>query len=163
MKLQVEITRQDYSDLNKFHFVHTRLKKTIIMSILILCFSQFILNYQHFDLIVTIISTILFVAAYSFGIIRSLNKTSNIPDKNGSILGTKDFEFTDDKIIYKSQNSEGSNDWSKIRNLQEGKKAFYLYMDTNMAILIPKRIFKDNTEMTEFRDLVNKKIKPVEC
>ncbi len=67
-------------------------------------------------------------------------------------------EFTDDKIIYKASNSEGSNDWAMIRNVKESSKAFYLYMDTNMAILVPKRAFKDKAEEVGFRDLVNQKI-----
>ncbi|MFI5218853.1 MAG: YcxB family protein [Bacteroidia bacterium] len=158
MRLQIDITRQDYSDFNKFHFRQTKMKRTIIIGMLTVIIVQLFLNREQFDLIATIISTIVCIVVYVFMINRSLNKTKNIPDNNGTILGEKEIDFTDDKIIYKTRDSQGSSNWNTIKNLKESPKAFYLYMDTNMAMLIPKRVFKDTNETEEFRKLVNRKI-----
>jgi hypothetical protein len=159
MKLSIDITREDYADFNKFHFKQTRLKRTIMIGVLAIIITQMIVNGEGFDLTATIISTIVGIGLYSFLIYRSLTKTKNIPDSNGSILGEKEIEFAEDKIFYKTSNSEGSSDWSVVKELKESKGAFYLYMDANMAMLVPKRSFKDDNETGRFRSLVAGKLK----
>ena len=63
-----------------------------------------------------------------------------------------------DKITFKTTNSEGSSDWKTKKKLEESSKAFYLYMDTNMAMLVPKRVFKDKSDEDAFKILVRQKI-----
>ena len=161
MKLLIEITREDYSEFNKFHFIQTKLKKTIIFGLLTVIILQLFLNRDRFDLTATIISTFIAAIFYAFVIIRSLNKTKNIPDNNGAILGEKEIEFTESNISYKTKNSQGTSEWASIKNLKESPKAFYLYMDTNLAMLVPKKVFKDSSEMGEFKELVKRKINNV--
>lgn len=158
MKLTFDISRQDYADFNKFHFLKTKLKRTVITGVLTVVLLQFFLNREQFDLTATIISSIVCVLFYFFAINRSLIKTKNVPENNGTILGQKEIEFTEDKIIYKTANSEGSCAWSTIKKLEESSKAFYLYMDSNLAILLPKRVFKDFSEEETFKKLVRQKI-----
>ena len=161
MKLTFDITREDYFEFNKFHFLKTKLKRTIILGVLTLVILQLFLNREQFDWTATIISSTICVLVYIYAIKRSLDKTKNIPDKNGTILGQKEMEFTDEKIIYKTSNSEGSSGWATIKNIKESPKAFYLYMDTNMAMLVPKRVFKEGADEAAFRNLVNQKINTV--
>lgn len=158
MKLTFDITRQDYLEFNKFHFFDTKLNRTIITGASTVVILQLFLNREQFNWTATVISSIACILVYIFVINRSLNRTKNIPKKNGTILGQKEIEFTDDKITYKTSNSEGSSDWSAIKVLKESSKAFYLYMDTNMAILVPKRVFNNTIEEAEFRNLINRKI-----
>ncbi len=158
MKLTIDISRQDYADYNKFHFVKTKLKRTVITGVLTVFILQVFLNLDQFDLTATIVSSIVSVLVYVFIINMSLNKTKSIPDNDGTILGQKELEFFEDKINYKTVNSEGSNAWTTIKKLEESSKAFYLYMDTNMAMLVPKRFFKDKSDEEAFKTLVRQKI-----
>ena len=158
MKLIVNITREDYSDFNKFHFLKTRLNRTIIIGLLTVIILQYLLNRPEFNLIATVISTIACIVIYIFMIYRSLNRTKNIPDSDGTILGQKEMEFKDDRIIYSTKNSQGTCEWASIKSLKENSTAFYLYMDTNMAMLIPKRSFISNQEQENFRKLIRQKI-----
>lgn len=158
MKLTIDISRQDYVDFNKFHFIKTKLKRTVITGVLTVFILQVFFNHEQFDLTATIVSSIFCVLVYVFVINMSLNKTKSIPDNDGTILGQKEFEFSEDKIIYKTENSEGSSAWTTIKKLEESSKAFYLYVDTNMAILVPKRVFKDKSDEDAFKTLVNQKI-----
>lgn len=158
MKLTIDISRQDYADFNKFHFFKTKLKRTVTTGALTVIVLQLFLNREQFDPTATIISSVVCVFVYVFAINRSLNNTKSIPDSDGTILGQKLMDFGEDKIIYKTQNSEGSSDWKTIKKLEEGSKAFYLYMDTNMAMLVPKRVFKDKLEEETFKTLVRQKI-----
>lgn len=157
MKLTIDISRQDYADFNRFHFFKTKLKKTVITGALTVIIMQLFFNREQFDLTATIITSGVCVLFYVFVINRSLNKTKNIPDNDGTILGQKEIEFAEDKIIYKTANSEGTSDWTAIKKLEESSGAFYLYMDTNMAMLVPKRVFKDKSDEEIFKTLVMQK------
>lgn len=159
MTLTIEITREDYADFNKFNFYSKGLKRTIINGVITIIFLQLLLNYKEFKLAPTLISSVACVLVYFFLIKRSLNKSKNVPDQDGSMLGEKEVEFTDEKISYKASNAEGSINWTAIKSFKESSKAFYLYIDANMAVVVPKRFFKDGTEEMEFRNLVNGKIK----
>lgn len=158
MKLKIDISRQDYADFNKFHFLKTKLKRTVITGVLTLTILQLFLNREQFNLTATIVSSVVSVLVYLFVINRSLKKTKSIPDNEGTILGQKEMEFADDKIFYKTANSEGNSAWTTIKKLEESSKAFYLYMDTNMAMLVPKRAFKDKSEEDTFKTFVRQKI-----
>jgi hypothetical protein len=159
MKLIIDITRQDYADFNKFHFVKTTLKRTVLTLALTIFVIQLFLNREQFDWVLTLFSSTVCGLVYYFIINRSLNKTKHIPDHDGAILGQKELEFLEDKIAYKTPNSEGSSAWTSIKKLEESSKAFYLYMDTNMAMLVPKRVFVHKSDEDAFKEFVQSKIK----
>ncbi len=157
MKIVTDITRQDYFEFNRYHFLQTRLTDSVLMGILILFVLQLLLNWESFKFTTTIVSTIVFVIIYGISIISSLNKTKYIPENNGAILGVKEFEFTENSIFYKTNNSQGTYQWTSIKHLKESPKAFYLYADANLAMLVPKRTFKDTAELEDFRNLITRK------
>ncbi len=78
--------------------------------------------------------------------------------ENGSFLEKTEYQFLDNKVLYKSEKSEGSYHWSLIKTFEEGTKAYYLYIDRIVAIVIPKRVFKNEEEMTAFQNLVKRNI-----
>ena len=161
MKLTIDISREDYSDFNKFHFMNTKLKQTILYGVLLVIVLEYLLNRNEFNLTATIISSIGCLGVFWWAINRSLNKTKNIPDNDGTILGQKEMEFGDDKITYTTKNSQGTCEWASVKYLKESPKAFYLYMDANMAMLVPKRTFGTEDELEEFRNIINKKVTPL--
>jgi Ca2+/Na+ antiporter len=158
MKLTIDITREDYSDFNKFHFIKTKLKRSILIGLLTLISMEYFVNRDHFDLTLTIIISIVCIVVYCWATYQGLNKTKNTPDNDGAILGPKEMEFGDDKISYATKNSQGSYDWTSIKYLRESSKAFYLYVDTNMAMLVPKRTFGNENELEDFRKIISKKV-----
>ncbi len=157
-KIDYEIQREDYSEFNKYHFLKTKLKKTIISGSIFLVVLQIFLNRDEFNLIPTIISIIVFVFSYFLIIRRSLNRTNKIPLANGKILGKKELIFSDTEIVHSDISSNGTIQWTAIKNIQKGKTAYYLYMDTLMAIVIPYRYFKDNSERKDFENFIEERI-----
>jgi hypothetical protein len=158
IKLSYEIGRQDYVDFNKYHYKKTKLKKTFITGGLVLVILQLGLSLQKFDLAATLISSTVFIILYFFLISRSLNKTKNIPKDDGSILGKKELEFSDAGISHLDKNSSGIINWAAVKSLQSSSKAIYLYTDTNMAIVIPKRTFSSATEIIELENYIKEKL-----
>ncbi len=158
MTLEIDINRQDYSDFNKYHFVKTRLTRTIITGILTIVILEWFLNKDTFDMTATVISAIVCGLVYVFVIVRQLQNTKNIPKDDGTILGKKTFQFNDNEIICKATDSTTDLKWTTIKSIDNGKSAYYLYLDSNMAIIVPKRHFKTDIEQTKFVDLVKTKI-----
>lgn len=153
MKLEIEITRQDYFDFNVYNFIKTRLPKTILVCVTGLIFLQFMLNKDEIgiDWMRVLISSLFYLILSFLYLYYILNKTRKVPNKNGAILGKKEYVFTDEYISYKGKDSTGQYNWSAIKTLGESKKAFYLYVDVIAAFVIPKRYFIDKAQEQEFK------------
>lgn len=158
MKLDIEITRLDYLDFNKYFFVKARLKKTIFTGLITVLSLQIILNRNEFDLKATVVSTIACIVVYFFAIYFSILRTESKPKDDSPILGRKEMEFNDDSILCESPAVSSIVNWSAIKSLDEGRTAFYLFMDSNSAYIIPKRYFKSEEQLNEFKNLIQSKI-----
>jgi YcxB-like protein len=152
MKLEIEITRQDYVDFNVYHFLKARLTNAIMVGTTGLIFLQFIFNKDktaiHLD--VLIVSSLLYIIFYALILYYSLDRTRKIPDDKGPTLGKKELEFTTEYFRCKDKDSMCQYNWTVIKNMGESKKAYYLFIDANMAIIIPKRYFPDKNQEKEF-------------
>ena len=159
MTLQIEINRQDYSDFNKFNFVKTSLVKTIVVGLAACLLLQIFLNKERFHLFASIVSFLASIMAYSGLVYLQLIRTKKIPKDGGTTLGKRDMEFTNETIICKTKHSVSSSNWTAVRSLEKGKSAVYLYVDSNMAYIIPKRYFKNEQEQEDFIKFAETKIK----
>ena len=159
MKLKIEITRLDYLNFNKYFFVKTRLKKTIITGFITILSLQIILNRTEFDLGVTIVSTIASIVVYFFAIYFSILSTESKPKDDSTILGLKEMEFNEDAVLCESSTVSSIVNWSTIKSLEEGRTAFYLFIESNSAFIIPKRYFNSTEQLNEFKNLIQSKIK----
>lgn len=158
MKLTIDITRRDYLDFNKHHFIKTRLFRTIITGVVTIAVLQYILSRDGFDLNSCIISSVASAITYFFAVYMSLLYTEKVPKDDGSILGLREFDFMEDEISCKTSTSSSHINWVSIKTIEKGRNAFYLYMDTNMALIIPKRYLKSEKEFNEFEQMVQTKI-----
>ena len=157
LKFTYEIERQDYVDFNKYHYLKTSLKRILIFGGLGIIVLMSILHSDD-NLIGMIIAPFIYILFYIFTILRSLKATKMIPKDNGSILGKKELEFSDTGIAHSDKNSNGNIKWQAIKSLQQGSKAFYLYLDANVAIIIPKRVFENSLEISEFENYIKERL-----
>lgn len=158
MNLSIEITREDYADFNKFHFLKNRLKRTILTGCLAILAIEYMINDEEFEPISSIIGVVLFAGVYIFLIQRQLNKTKKIPMDNGTILGLKQMHFTEEGILATSKDADSRINWSGVKKLEESKTAYYLYIDKTVAFVIPKRYFESEVQEKEFAQMVKSKI-----
>ncbi|MFZ1632396.1 MAG: YcxB family protein [Chitinophagales bacterium] len=158
MKLTVQITRQEYYEFTKYHFYHTQFKKNVISMVIMVAVLEIVLSLNGFNLFATIISVIGAGLFYYFAISRILKRAKNVPDNDGAILGENVYTFNEEQILFNSQNSEAVHRWQVIKSFKGAAKAYYLFMDSNMAIVIPKRVFSNPEEETEFKALVQRKL-----
>ena len=158
MKIVVDITREDYADFSKFHFMKTGFRKTIVFYMFLLVVCLFIINLNEFGWTKTIIFSLIYFIIVYFGVNRWINRLKKIPLEDGSILGETEYEFLDDGIIYNKHNSEGKVNWSIIKSFESNKNAYFLNIDTLVAFVIPKRHFNNDAKMIAFQSLINRNI-----
>ena len=160
MKMEFEITRQEYADLNFHHFKKKRLVRYVITGLISLVFLQIALNMNSRPVNIgkIIVTSLLFILLYSVIIYFQLQRVHKLPGDNGAMLGKRSCEFSDDGLVIKSNDTEGKYQWQAVKSFEETKKAFYLYLDTIMVLPFPKRYFSDQNEEKAFRSLLERKI-----
>lgn len=62
-------------------------------------------------------------------------------------------EFNENKILFKTDGINSELEWNFYGALWENKKFFYIIHSKEIYILIPKRVFNNINEITEFREL----------
>ena len=76
--------------------------------------------------------------------------------KNESLFKERKISLTDEAIIETSSSSQSSTIWSKIDRIEETDRYIYIYNSSISAYIIPKRVFKNNKEKTNFLEEVSK-------
>ncbi len=160
MKIEIEITRQDYLKFNIYYFKKTQLLRTAIIGLVGLLVLQYAINKDKstLSLVSILISSLFYLILFVGGIYYSLNKTRSVPREGGSCLGIKEYEFAEDRILFKDKDSEGQFHWSAVKSMGQSDNAFYLHVDTMMAIIVPKRYFSNKGEEKKFQEFVRMKI-----
>jgi len=157
MKLDFEITREDYAGFNKHHFIKKRLKRTILFVALLIVLVE-ISDGKEFDLNLSIMTASITLPIIFLIYVLALYSTRYMALKNGSILGSREMEFTDENITCKTKDSQMSSNWSAVKSFQKGNKAYYLYLDKNCAYIIPKRAFQSQSDQENFERYVTSKL-----
>lgn len=160
MKIEIDITRQDYLNFNFYHFRKKNLIRTAVIGLIGLIILQYSINKEKetVSIIAVAISSILYIFIFAVIMYFSLARSKSIPKDNGSFLGKKVYVFSEEYISFSDKDSDGRLQWNAIKSLEEDSKAFYLYLDTIMTLLIPKRYFVDKSEEQAFRNYVQNKL-----
>jgi hypothetical protein len=161
MKIQFELNRKDY-----YHFnIHTIFVKNRIHRIRFLLLYNMILLGIFMKRLKTTDDWILYTLAtigllfLYFGIYYAqAMSASNRINKNSSYLGERTLEFEENILKGTDKYSKSELKYEGIISLSESKYYFYLYLEMNMAIVIPKRVFKSKTEENEFSTFLKTKI-----
>jgi len=162
MEINVNITRGDYADFNKYYYQKKMLKKTIWLSVIIVLVVPLIAYIgQDFSFL----SYIELVAVYGpvFVMINliimplTMHLTKILPAENGSILGKKKFLITDEGLIEEAENNTNLQKWKGIKTVELSNKSVFIFVDNMVAYIIPKRFFKNKTEMLNFIAIIEEK------
>lgn len=75
--------------------------------------------------------------------------------ENGHVLGANEVILTDTGIVDKDDSSESRYNWEAIVRKAETPSCYYLYTNSQHAIVIPKRALADATDKKEMERLLN--------
>jgi hypothetical protein len=157
MKLQIEITREDFLNFNVDHFLKTQLKKTILFAVLGLLVLQIAIHRDKvsLDLTAIAVSTVMFSSIYFLILYFQLQRSKRMPTDDGSILGWKTLDFSEEGLSYSDRASNGIYRWDAIKSIVKTKNAVYLYIDAHMAIMIPSRFIATENLKNEFQSILD--------
>jgi hypothetical protein len=70
-------------------------------------------------------------------------------------------EFTDDGIAFRTERIESRLDWTLYNSAMENDKLYVLVYGKGMITVIPKRAFNAHGQETAFRNLLGRKLGPI--
>ena len=162
MEINVEVSRKDYSNFNKYYFFHKGIKTRLIIYFITILVLPIIINIgSDFNFIVFLIS--MFITAVIFGVLYfglgylSMSFSGKLPSANGSILGKRKFTITNEGLIEESDSNTNIQKWNSIKSIEQNNELIIVFIDKIAAYVIPKRFFTDNEQMNLF--IENMKIK----
>ena len=174
LQLNYKLTDEDYIEFNEFHqLIHSEVGKRNLFKlrligpmISILAIVIFILARAKIMLIVTevivlCIFSIVCVTQAKKIMKRGIRKTIlKMKETEGlPFAGETTLNFTEDQIIEITKNQELKVDYKKIQDVCETEKAFYVYISSMEALIIPKRVLNQEMEIQLNQILKSKKLK----
>jgi hypothetical protein len=166
MEINIDLTRADFADFNKYYFFKRGLKKRIYL-FFIMAFVLPLLMHSDgpFDLMTYVISVIivgpLFALIYLGGMTISIFLTKRLPSENGLILGEKKYLITEEGLIEESENNKIIQKWNGIKSIETNKNSVFIFVDNIAAYIIPKRFFQDQAEQHRFIEIIENKLNNV--
>jgi hypothetical protein len=164
MEINIDLTRDDYADYNKYYFLKKGLRKRIYIVIIVAFGLPLVINSgRPFDLMTylttVIIAGLVFGLIYLGGMTFAMKRTKKLPSDNGSILGRKKFMINDEGLIEESENNKNIQKWKGIKSVETNDNSVFIFVDNIAAYIIPKRFFKDDTEQQNFIKTIEDKMK----
>ncbi|UKS28418.1 YcxB family protein [Paenibacillus sp. HWE-109] len=153
MKITTNITRSDYWNYNKYalfnipklrnRFMLSNISVPVVVTILLLLFKlPFV-----FSLCWGIFGGGL---ACVFSYLNMKKRVMSYPDSKEGILGERTVEINEIGIHQLNSVSQSSYKWSGVRSVEQDERYIFVFVDSIMAYIIPKRSFGSEGESLEF-------------
>lgn len=78
--------------------------------------------------------------------------------KNKTLLGSKSIILEDDKLTEVTAFSSSTLTWTAFECLKENKEYFFLFQNSNQAIIIPKRVLATDVEAESLRHFISSRL-----
>jgi hypothetical protein len=159
MTIESNIELKDYQAFRMFLFsksINKGFSKSLIIWLIVVFVGTILLNWQGYHLhIPTLIgSGIIFIAILAFSFATSFK--TNIPWKDGVILGQKTVVISDEGIAETSDKYNMHLKWSVVKSIEETKDHIFLMIDNHMGNIIPKRDLKEENKIAELIDVLSR-------
>lgn len=171
MKLEYELTKQDYIDFNIDHMKNSNiLKRSLLMqqygiAVLYLVMPFIFANVTDIPLwywlTSFVIAAVLWIIFYpKYFMSASAKRISKMIDagKNKDMFGKHSLTISEEGINEASENGESKINWSGVEKIIETEGHFFIYISSVMAYIIPKSAFKDENAKNEFLSSLKGKI-----
>ena len=161
LQLNYKLTDEDYIEFNEFHqLIHSEIGKRnlfflrligpmisiLVMIIFILARAEVMLIIG--EAIVLFIFSVVEILLAKKIMKRGIRKTIlKMKEKEGLPFAEEiTLTFTEDQIIEITKGQEVKVDYQKVENVCETETAFYIYISSIEALIIPKRVLNQDME-----------------
>jgi len=90
--------------------------------------------------------------------LRIIRKRLSQGKNKDLMFGNRVIEFKDDSLLYKTNQSETTYQWSAFSKLHSSELSYLLYLGTDQAIIIPKSAFENENQRLDFEKMIREKI-----
>jgi|GEM_PF-1568974 len=162
MKFEYQLTRKDLGDYNAYYYWKNKSVSTILGAVvMIVVVLLLISNNSHRKLNVPVAAFCIALGLlFYFLLLRlQLKKYGENFKETGPMLSKKEVELTEQYCICTDEFGETKIKWRSFSKLESGKHAIYLFMESPLALIIPKSAFGSEARVTEFVNYANERIK----
>ena len=146
LQLNYKLTDEDYIEFNEFHqLIHSEVGKR---NLFFLKLAGPMISVLITEVIVLCIFSIVCVAQAKKIMKRGIRKTilKMIETEGLPFAEEITLTFTEDQIIEITKGQEVKVDYQKVENVCETETAFYIYISSIEALIIPKRVLNQDME-----------------
>lgn len=90
---------------------------------------------------------------------RNLIYTKKLYEKDPSLKEEYSITFLENEVVYHSGQNTTALPWSSFSQFKESADYIYIYVFGRTVTIIPKRIFKSEEDLKQFRELLESKLK----
>ena len=149
MKITFNLTKEDYWNFTKYDLLNnSKVRKyfLILMSIIVV-----VTIIKDSPIIFKIGLTAVEVILGYFVFMYILKKqTISFINNNKELLCDHTIEISEEGIKETTEEEEEFDYWKEIKSVEENKDYIFIFIDTDMTHIIPKRAFKDISESKKF-------------
>ena len=157
MILSFKYTRNEYiKSRRNYLFMNKIIKKTdLILVGLLGIFTLYLFLNNGFSTMFIILCILLFILLAIFSVLY-IFQPGMFYDKIDKFKQQYYLEFKDNKIFFRTDDISSELEWNFYEALWENDDFFYIIHSKEMYTLIPKRVFNNEMEMIEFKELFMK-------
>ena len=130
-------------------------KLDLILIGLFMLFTLYLFINNRFSTMPIVLSILLFIISAVFTVLY-IFQPGMFYDKIDKFKQQYSLEFNDDRILFKTDDINSELEWNFYEALWENDNFFYIIHSKEMYTLIPKRVFDNEMEITEFKNLFMK-------
>ncbi len=157
MILSFKYTRNEYiKSRRNYLFMNKIIKKIdLILVGLLGLFTLYLFLNNGFSTMFIILCILLFILLAIFSVLY-IFQPGMFYDKIDKFKQQYYLEFKDNKIFFRTDDISSELEWNFYEALWENDDFFYIIHSKEMYTLIPKRVFNNEKEMIEFKELFMK-------
>lgn len=157
MILSFKYTRNEYiKSRRNYLFMNKIINKTdLILVGLLGLFTLYLFLNNGFYTMFIILCILLFILLAIFSVLY-IFQPGMFYDKIDKFKQQYYLEFKDNKIFFRTDDISSELEWNFYEALWENDDFFYIIHSKEMYTLIPKRVFNNEMEMIEFKELFMK-------
>lgn len=160
MKFQYQLTRKDLGQYNTYYYWKNKTASAILGAIIMAGIAFMLISIRkklHVE--AAVVCMVIGILIYFLLLHLQLKKYGDYFKENGPMLTRKEVELTEQYYISTDMFGEARIKWCAFSKMETGKHAVYLFMESPMAIIIPKATFETEVRLAEFANYVNERIR----
>lgn len=162
MKFEYQLTRKDLGDFNVYYYWKNKSGSAILGALMMSIIGFILINggsRRELNIPAAIICLAVGLLVYFLLLNLQLKKYGENFKENGPTLTKKKVELNDEYFIATDAFGEARLKWRAFSKVETGKNAIYLFMESPLALIIPKSVFENEIQMDKFVSYVNERIK----